>query len=131
MVKTALIEQLEQDYARFPEDQTYSLYAEDVHFKDPLNEFDGVDRYRQMIGFIGRFFGNVQMDLHDIHQVNSTLITLRWTLNMTAPLPWSPRLSIPGHTELGVSAAGLIESHVDYWERSRLDVLKQVFGSSE
>ena len=128
---TALVEQLKQDYARFPEDQTYSLYAEDVHFKDPLNEFDGVDRYRKMIGFIGRFFGNVQMDLHDIQQVDPTLITLQWTLKMTAPLPWSPRLSIPGHTELGVSSAGLIESHVDYWERSRFEVLKQVFSNSE
>lgn len=128
--KRALVEQLKQDYARFPDDQTYSLYAEDVHFKDPLNEFDGVDRYRKMIGFIGRFFGDVQMDLHDIRQINPTLITLRWTLNMTAPLPWSPRLAIPGHTELGVSPAGLIESHVDYWERSRLAVLKQVFAQS-
>ena len=123
----ALVEQLKQDYARFPDDQTYSLYAEDVHFKDPLNEFDGVDRYRKMIGFIGWFFSDVQMDLHDIQQVEPTLITLQWTLKMTAPLPWSPRLSIPGHTELSVSSAGLIESHVDYWERSRFEVLKQVF----
>ncbi|MGB7248946.1 MAG: DUF2358 domain-containing protein [Phormidesmis sp.] len=123
-----LVEQLKQDYARFPEDQTYSLYAKDVQFKDPLNEFAGVDRYQQMIGFLSRFFSNVQMDLHEIQQVDPTLITMRWTLNMTAPLPWSPRLAIPGHTELGLNESGLISSHVDYWERSRFDVLKQVFG---
>ncbi|MGB7085398.1 MAG: DUF2358 domain-containing protein [Phormidesmis sp.] len=122
-----LVEQLKQDYARFPEDQTYSLYAKDVQFKDPLNEFEGVDRYQQMIGFLSRFFSNVQMDLHEIQQVDPTLITMRWTLNMTAPLPWSPRLAIPGHTELGLNESGLISSHVDYWERSRFDVLKQVF----
>lgn len=126
---TALIEQLKQDYARFPEDQTYSLYAEDVHFKDPLNDFTGVGRYQKMIGFIGWFFSEVQMDLHSIEQSQPALITMQWTLDLTAPLPWSPRLSIPGHTELGVNPAGLINSHVDYWERSRLDVLKQVFGS--
>ena len=123
-----LVEQLKQDYARFPEDQTYSLYTKDVHFKDPLNEFDGVERYRKMIGFIGWFFGDVQMDLHEIQQVDPTLITMKWTLNLTPPVPWSARLAIPGHTELKVNEIGLICSHVDYWERSRLNVLKQVFG---
>ncbi|MGC1310308.1 MAG: DUF2358 domain-containing protein [Phormidesmis sp.] len=128
MTSDPLVEQLTQDYARFPKDQTYSLYIEDVYFKDPLNEFNGVARYRKMIGFIGWFFGDVQMDLHEINRVDPTLITLKWTLNMTAPVPWTPRLSIPGHTELRTDPAGLINSHVDYWERSRLAVLKQVFG---
>ncbi|MGB3299675.1 MAG: DUF2358 domain-containing protein [Phormidesmis sp.] len=123
-----LVEQLKQDYARFPKDQTYSLYAEDVHFKDPMNEFDGADRYRQMIGFIDWFFGDVQMDLHNIEQVNPKLITMQWTLHLKPPVPWPARLSIPGHTELGINENGLIDSHVDYWERSRLNVLKQVFG---
>jgi hypothetical protein len=123
-----LVEQLAQDYARFPNDQTYSLYAEDIRFKDPLNSFKGIGFYRLMIGFLERFFSDVQMDLHEIQQVDPTLITMRWTLNMTAPLPWSPRLSIPGHSELRVNSAGLIDSHVDYWERSRLNVLKQVFS---
>ncbi len=123
-----LVELLKQDYARFPKDQTYSLYAEDVQFKDPLNSFTGIERYRQMIGFLSRFFSDIHMDLHDIRQVDATLITMRWTLNMTAPLPWSPRLSIPGHSELGINAAGKIDSHVDYWERSRLTVFSQIFS---
>ena len=127
---TALIEQLKQDYARFPEDQTYSLYAEDVYFKDPLNEFNGVRRYQAMIRFIGGFFSNVQMELHSIEQIQPTLITMQWTLNLTAPVPWTPRLAIPGRSELGLNEAGLINSHVDYWHCSRLDVLKQVFGRS-
>ncbi len=125
-----IVEQLKQDYARFPDHQTYGLYAKDVHFKDPLNDFNGVGRYRKMVGFIGWFFGNVQMDLHQIEQISPTLITMQWTLNLTAPLPWSPRLAISGHTELGLNQAGLINSHVDYWERSRLEILKQVLGQS-
>ncbi len=123
-----LVDQLTQDYARFPDDQTYSLYAEDVRFKDPLNSFKGIDRYRQMIGFLSGLFSDIQMDLHEIQQVDPTLITMKWTLNMTAPLPWSPRLSIPGHTELGVDSNGLISSHVDYWERSRLSIFSQIFS---
>ena len=124
----ALIDRLKQDYARFPENQSYDLYAEDVHFKDPMNEFDGVDKYRKMIGFLGWFFRDVQMDLHHIEQANPKLITLDWTLNMTPPVPWSSRLSIPGTSELGLNESGLIDAHVDYWKCSRLAVLKQVFG---
>lgn len=123
-----LVEQLEEDYARFPENQTYSLYAEDVTFKDPLNSFSGVGRYRLMIGFIARFFSNIEMDLHKIEQSSPTMITTQWTLHMNPPVPWSTRLSIPGHSELGLNLEGLIDSHIDYWHCSRLDVLKQVFG---
>jgi Uncharacterized conserved protein (DUF2358) len=123
-----LLELLKADYARFPKNQTYSLYAEDVRFKDPMNEFTGINRYRQMIGFLSRFFSDIQMDLHEIQQVNSTLITMQWTLNMTAPLPWSPRLSIPGRSELGLNSAGLIDSHVDYWARSRFKIFSQLFS---
>ncbi|MGB3573582.1 MAG: DUF2358 domain-containing protein, partial [Phormidesmis sp.] len=107
-VNLAVIEQLKADYARFPERQTYSLYAEDVQFKDPLNSFSGVERYQKMIGFLSRFFREIQMDLHSIEQTTPSLITTHWTLNMTAPMPWSPRLSIPGRSELGLNAKHLI-----------------------
>jgi len=123
-----LVELLKQDYARFPDHQTYSLYAEDVRFKDPMNAFQGVDRYRKMIGFLSAFFSDIQMDLQGIEQTTPTLISTQWTLHMDAPLPWSPRLSIPGRSELGVNGDGLISSHIDYWHCSRFAVLKQVFG---
>ena len=123
-----LIDQLRADYARFPDDQTYSLYATDVTFKDPMNEFSGIQKYRKMIGFLARFFRDIQMDVHGIEQTTPSLITTRWTLTMTAPAPWAPRLSIPGRSELAVNEEGLIASHIDYWNCSRWDVLKQVFG---
>lgn len=122
-----LIEQLKADYARFPESQTYSLYAEDVQFKDPMNAFSGVEKYKKMIAFLDGFFSDIQMDLHSIEQTNSSLIELSWTLNMTAPTPWKPRLSILGRTELSVNQTGQISSHIDYWNCSRWTVLKQVF----
>lgn len=123
-----VVAQLKQDYAQFPKDQTYALYADDVQFKDPMNEFEGIARYRQMIGFLARFFQDIHMELHSIQQQTPSLITTEWTLNMNAPLPWSPRLSISGHSELGLNSTGLINSHVDYWNCSKLAVLMQVFG---
>ena len=121
-----LVKILRQDYERFPDNQTYEIYADDVYFKDPLNEFNGVKKYKAMIGFLGTFFGNVQMDVHDVRK-EGDLIKSEWTLNMTSPLPWKPRLSIPGWSELKISEANLIASHVDYWHISRWQVLRQNF----
>ena len=126
-----IIERLKADYARFPKEQSYDLYAEDVQFKDPLNSFSGVEKYKNMIVFLSKFFRDIDMELHAIEQTEeqtgATSILTRWTLNMTAPAPWSPRLSISGRSELGLNTQQLISAHIDYWNCSRLDVLKQVF----
>ncbi|MDY7020682.1 MAG: DUF2358 domain-containing protein [Cyanobacteriota bacterium] len=120
-----ILESIKQDYQRFPEDQTYSLYAQDVYFEDPLNKFRGVERYKQMIGFMRQWFMDIHLDLHDISQTDN-LIKTRWTLSWTTPLPWKPRVAIPGWSELKLNAEGLIVSHIDYWDCSRLDVVKQL-----
>lgn len=122
----SVIDVLREDYARFPANQTYSIYAKDVWFKDPMNEFRGIDRYRKMIQFIETWFIDVRMDLISIEQLDQEIRT-RWILSWTAPLPWKPSMAIPGWSTLKVNSEGLISEHVDYWECSRLEVLKQVF----
>ena len=125
-----LVAILREDYERFPENQTYDIYADDVYFKDPLNEFRGVKKYQGMIKFLGTFFGNVEMEVKDVNQQGDSIKT-EWTLNMTSPLPWQPRLSIPGWSELKIGADNLIVSHVDYWHISRWSVLRQNFFSDK
>lgn len=121
-----IIQILKQDYQRFPKDQTYSIYAPEVFFKDPLNQFQGIKRYQQMIGFIQTWFGDPKLELHEIARLEDTIKT-QWTLSWTTPLPWRPQISIPGWSELKLNAEQLIISHVDDWNCSRLDVLKQHF----
>ncbi|MDJ0520090.1 MAG: DUF2358 domain-containing protein [Okeania sp. SIO2F4] len=121
-----IISILKQDYQKFPADQTYSIYAENVYFEDPLNKFHGIDRYQKMIGFMKSWFNDVQLELHNISR-SGDLIKTRWTLSWTAPVPWKPRMAIPGWSELKLNTDGLINSHIDYWDISRLDVLKQAF----
>ncbi len=121
-----IIATLKEDYQKFPEDQTYSIYAEDVYFEDPVNKFRGCDRYQKMIDFFKKWFIDIELDLKDISQSGNTIKT-RWTLSWTAPVPWQPRMAIPGWSELKLNTEGLIASHIDYWDISRLDVLKQLF----
>ena len=123
----AVIEQVKTDYARFPNAQSYDLYAGDVYFKDPMNEFYGVERYKRMIGFIEQWFRDIELELHNIEQPQENIFITRWTLHFTAPTPWQPRLSIPGWSELQINGEGLICSHIDYWSCSRWDVAKQLF----
>ncbi|KAM3096620.1 DUF2358 domain-containing protein [Phormidesmis sp. 146-35] len=122
-----IIHTLRDDYQRFPADQTYSIYAENVYFKDPMNEFRGRDRYQQMIKLIKTWFLNVKMDLHNIQQLDDHIRT-DWTLRWNTPLPWKPRIAIDGWSELQIKD-NLIISHIDYWHCSKLDVLKQHFSS--
>lgn len=123
-----IIQILKEDYQRFPIDQTYRIYSSDVFFKDPLNQFRGVERYKLMIGFIKTWFGEPQMDLHEITRSEDTIKT-RWTLSWTTPLPWRPRIAIPGWSELKLNPEEQIVAHLDYWDCSVLDVLKQHFVS--
>ena len=123
-----IIETLKADYQRFPVNQTYSLYADNVYFQDPMTNFRGLERYKKMIQFIQTWFLNIKMDVHDIRQ-EKDFIKTEWTLSWNTPLPWKPRISISGWSELGINSENLINSHVDYWHCSRFDVLKQHFFS--
>ena len=122
-----IIERIKADYARFPADQSYDLYAPDVYFKDPLNEFRGVARYRQMIGVMGQWLKQIELELYSIERSQPDTLITRWKLSWVAPLPWKPKMAIPGWSELKVNDQGLICSHIDHWDCSRLDVLKQIF----
>lgn len=121
-----ILDAIKQDYQQFPYHQTYSLYAADVVFKDPMTQFQGLQRYQQMIGWMARWFLDIHLVLHEIHQTNDRIET-RWTLSWTSPLPWKPRITISGRSELCLNADNLIVSHTDYWDCTRLAVLRQHF----
>jgi len=118
---------LREDYQKFPADQTYRIYTRDVFFKDPLTQFRGLERYKKMIGFIRRWFIDPHLELHALEQTGNTIET-RWTLSWSAPLPWRPRIAISGWSHLELNAEQQIKSHIDYWNCSRLDVLKQLLS---
>lgn len=122
-----ILDIIKADYAKFPEAQTYSIYSEDVYFKDPVYNFRGIKQYQKMIGFITFWFKNLKLDLHDIAR-NDNLIKASWTMSWDAPLPWKPRISVTGWSDLTLDSAGeLIISHIDYWQCTKFDVIKQHF----
>ncbi len=120
-----LVEIIKDDYSHFPDDQTYSIYAEDIHFKDKIYDFHGLTKYRTMINFLSKFFNNLNLELHEINEKEDQIDT-KWTMSWNSPLPWQPYISVTGTSELKV-ANNLIVAHYDYWNCSVLDVVKQHF----
>ncbi|MEA5617016.1 DUF2358 domain-containing protein [Cronbergia sp. UHCC 0137] len=119
-----IIETLKSDYQRFPINQTYTIYAPDVYFQDAVFKFRGIKLYKLMINFMKIFFLHINMELHNIQRLEDT-IKSEWTLSWDSPLPWKPRISISGWSELRLNSDNLIVSHIDYWNCSPLDVFKQ------
>jgi Uncharacterized conserved protein (DUF2358) len=124
----AVLQILRDDYARFPQHQTYSIYADDVYFQDPLSRFRGVKRYQQMIGLIERWFLNCHMEVHGLEHQGNRALRSDWTLSWNSPFPWKPHITISGWSELTLDQRGKIASHIDYWHCTPWDVLKQNFG---
>lgn len=144
-----LLQIIRDDYNRFPENQTYEIYANDVFFKDPMTEFRGLDRYKKMIQFITTWFQEPKLELHHIernsvqdsvqspeHNGTQALdrtpdpramerIETRWTLSWTTPLPWRPHISVSGWSEMLLNSESKVFSHIDYWDCSRWHVLQQ------
>jgi hypothetical protein len=122
-----ILDVLIEDYRKFPHDQTYSVYTEDVYFKDPVYEYRGRDRYQRMIEFIKTWFLDPKLDLQAIQRTGDTIRT-DWTLSWTTPLPWKPRIHINGWSQLTLNGEDQITAHIDYWHCSRWDVIKQLVG---
>lgn len=136
-----IITTITKDYAKFPESQTYEIYCDDVYFRDPVYQFRGLAQYQKMIGFITYWFKNLKLELHSIER-QSEVVTTRWTMSWNAPLPWQPRVSVTGWSELTVTnqvnemekTAGIQEkicSHVDYWHCTKWDLIRQHFVMSQ
>jgi vacuolar-type H+-ATPase subunit H len=70
-----IVETLKADYARFPVNQTYSIYADDVYFQDAVFKFRGIELYKWMIKFIQTVFLNLKLDLHQIQSQEEIIKT--------------------------------------------------------
>lgn len=120
-----LVETIKADYHRFPKNPTYSIYAEKVHFKDPIYDFYGLKKYQEMINFLSKWFNNLHLELHEITEQENQINT-RWTMSWNSPLPWQPFISVAGRSELKIEN-NLIIGHYDYWDISKWDLIKQHF----
>lgn len=127
-----MIESIERDLPPlFERDIAYDIYSPDICFTDPINTFHGKLSYRIVywsLRFHGRlFFTHIDLDLHDVKQVDDNVIEAYWTVKGTLRLPWKPKVHFNGTSNYTINEDGFIYKHVDTWDRKPLQVVRQFF----
>ncbi|MEP0918465.1 DUF2358 domain-containing protein [Leptolyngbya sp. DQ-M1] len=127
-----IIHTLKQDLPTlFEKDITYDIYSSDIFFKDPVNTFKWKFNYRIIfwtLRFHGKlFFTELFFDLHQVYPKDEWTILADWTVRGTLRVPWKARLLFNGTSTYSLNADGLIYRHIDTWDRSPNEILKQFF----
>lgn len=130
----SLIATLQQDLPTlFEQDISYDIYSADIDFRDPVNRFKGKFNYRIIfwtLRFHGQlFFTDLNFDLHDVKAESEQTIRADWTVRGTLRVPWRARLLFQGYSLYTVNADGWIHQHIDTWDRTPGEILKQFFRS--
>ncbi len=115
----------------FERDISYDVYTQDIFFKDPVNTFKGKFNYRIIfwtLRFHGKlFFTELFFDLHRVDSIDETTILAEWTVRGTLRVPWKAQLFFNGTSTYKLTPEGLIFNHLDHWDRSPKEILKQFF----
>jgi hypothetical protein len=117
-----------KEYATFFSPLNKRFYANDVAFNDPLNTFNGIDKYQNNVDMLaGRtalgslLFQDATIVLHNIEQVSADKIQTRWTLQVTIKaLPWQPRAKFTGISVYSLNSNGIVVKQDDYWDSINL-----------
>jgi len=126
----AIVATLQQDLPTlFERDISYGIYSQDIYFQDPVNTFRGKFNYRVIywtLRFHGRlFFTEVHFDLHRVYPLDGSTIRAEWTVRGRLRLPWKAELLFTGYSLYSVAPDGMINRHIDTWERSPGELLRQ------
>lgn len=113
----------------FEKDISYAIYTQDIYFQDPVNKFKGKLNYRIIfwtLRFHARlFFTEIYFDLHEVGQIDSSTILAQWTVRGVLRVPWKARIFFNGYSTYKLNQEGLIYEHIDTWDRTPGEILKQ------
>ena len=76
-------------------DRLRELYADDFFFQDPLQSFEGLDRFIEMNREIMKKARHARFAVHDV-TTSDDVVMLTWTMEFTPKL--GPRMDIEGAT---------------------------------
>ncbi|CAM8945299.1 unnamed protein product [Rhodiola kirilowii] len=93
----------------------FSIYRDDIVFKDPLNTFSGIENYKSIfwaLRFHGRiFFKALSVEIIRVWQPVDSVIMVRWTIHGIARVPWEARGRFDGTSEYKLDKNGKIYEH--------------------
>lgn len=86
---------------------------ENIHFKDPFNEFQGVEK---MVRLMAQMFEDTTNPKFDTNLVLTTGQTCLIKWHFRCKVKHLGDLAFDGITEAECDEAGLITRHIDYWD---------------
>ncbi|XP_020585753.1 uncharacterized protein LOC110028302 [Phalaenopsis equestris] len=110
------IRTLREDYPIiFYKEPGFSIYRDDIVFKDPLNTFVGINNYKQIFSamrFIGPvLFKALWVDIVSVWQPVENTIMIRWTVNGIRRVPWESCGRFDGISVYKLDRKGKIFEH--------------------
>lgn len=113
----------------FAQDISYDIYTSTIYFHDPVNTFKGKLNYRIIfwtLRFHARlFFTTIFFDLHQVTHPNPDTILATWTVRGTLRVPWRAQILFNGTSTYKLTSDAQIYEHVDTWDRSPGEILRQ------
>jgi Uncharacterized conserved protein (DUF2358) len=113
----------------FEKDISYDIYSRDIFFQDPVNTFKGKLNYRIIFWTLrfhgGLFFTELYFDVHKLSQTSASTIRADWTVRGSLRVPWNAKLLFNGYSIYTFNPDGLIDRHIDTWDRSPMEILRQ------
>lgn len=87
--------------------------TEDVHFRDPFNDFTGRPRMERAFRHMFKLLDEVRFEVLDV-ACGDTAAYLRWT--MIYRRRQGPERRIEGMSEIVLAEDGRISAHIDHWD---------------
>eukprot|EP00877_Chromochloris_zofingiensis_P015223 jgi/Chrzof1/9955/Cz04g21290.t1 len=99
----------------FDEELNFSIYRDDITFRDPRNCFCGIKNYKLIfwsLRFHGRiFFKRLYVDVKRIWQPEDGIIKMRWTVHGIPRVPWEAEGTFDGISQYKLDGEGKIYEH--------------------
>ncbi|XP_073308388.1 uncharacterized protein [Primulina huaijiensis] len=99
----------------FTKDLNYDIYRDDITFKDPLNTFTGIEKYKLVfwaLRFHGKIlFREISLDVLRIWQPSENVILIRWNLKGVPRVPWEAKGQFQGTSRYKLDRNGKIYEH--------------------
>ncbi|KAK4439544.1 hypothetical protein Salat_0289300 [Sesamum alatum] len=99
----------------FTKDLNYDIYRDDITFRDPLNTFTGIEKYKLIfwaLRFHGRIlFREISLDVLRIWQPSEYMILIRWNLKGVPRVPWEAKGEFQGTSRYKLDRNGKIYEH--------------------
>jgi len=102
-----------------PGTEDFSLYADDLEFKDPLVAVKGLNLFKLNFKILkdSPLSYEPEFITHDTAAVGPRMARARWTVTSTVRLlPWKPRVSFTGVSIYKLNEQGKVVYHEDVWD---------------